>query len=255
MRARHFLSESPNPLLVLKNKVKQQIDLTSDETLLNRIYTSLNSGTLIDRLSSGLESLSDPEIRSFVDDIANAIVQAPGSYEEKINFVKGLNEGFIDVDKMIDGNRYHFSDLLKPNKQVSLKFLFNMFNSLKDLGGKVKKGPGEFAIAIMSPVVSVFGGGDLKIGNKIVEVKAEKGTVGATGYFQHSKVPIILQKYLPNIDLTRNVGSDALATAISTANLDPATLKEFADKLVDYIFSEHTGSTRYASPQAGAREG
>jgi hypothetical protein len=236
MRARHFLSESPNPLLVLKNKVKQQIDLTSDETLLNRIYTSLNSGTLIDRLSSGLESLSDPEIRSFVDDIANAIVQAPGSYEEKINFVKGLNEGFIDVDKMIDGNRYHFSDLLKPNKQVSLKFLFNMFNSLKDLGGKVKKGPGEFAIAIMSPVVSVFGGGDLKIGNKIVEVKAEKGTVGATGYFQHSKVPIILQKYLPNIDLTRNVGSDALATAISTANLDPATLKEFADKLVDYIF-------------------
>lgn len=236
MRARNFLQERPNPLTGLKTKVKNQIDLTDDESLLNRIYTSLNSGTLITRLSKGLASLSDPEIQSFVDEIATAIVKSQGSYEEKLEFVKGLHKGYIDVDQMIDGNRHHFADLLTPGDKVSKKFLFNMFNSLKDLGGRARKGPGEFAIAIMSPVVSVFGGGDLKIGTKIVEVKAEKGTIGATGYFQHSKVPIILQQYLPTINLNQNIGSDVLASAIKQANLDPKTSKEFADKLVDYIF-------------------
>jgi hypothetical protein len=236
MRARNFLAERPNPLEVLKSKVKRQIDTTDNETLLNRIYTSLNSGTLNKRLAMGLENLSDPEIQSFVDDIGNAIVQAPGTYEEKLEFVKGLHEGFIDIDKMINGKRHHFADLLTPTKKVSLKFLFNMFNALKDLGGRVKKGPGEFAIAIMSPQVSVFGGGDLKIGKTIVEVKAEKGTIGGTSYFQHSKVPIILKKYIPEIDTTKNIGADALAATIRVANLDPQTLKAFAEELVTYIF-------------------
>lgn len=246
MRARHFLPERSNPLDVLKAKVKRQVDSTDNETLLNRIYTSLNSGTLTTRLAKGLENLSDPEINSFVDDIGNAIVQAPGTYEEKLEFVKGLHEGFIDIDKMINGERHHFADLLIPNKKVSLKFLFNMFNSLKDLGGRVKKGPGEFAIAIMSPVVSVFGGGDLKIGNTIVEVKAEKGTIGATGYFQHSKVPIILKKYIPGIDTTKNIGADALAATIKAANLEPAVLKDFANELVDYIFKAQEAWTNTA---------
>jgi hypothetical protein len=127
MRIPELLVEKSNPLDVLKNKVKQQIDMTDDETLLHRIYTSLNSGTLIDRLSKGLNNLSDPEIHAFLNDIANAIVQAPGSYDEKINFVSGLHDGFIDVKTMIDGNRHHFADLLRPTKKVPLKFLFQIF--------------------------------------------------------------------------------------------------------------------------------
>ena len=233
MRAKEFLFENLN---TLKTKVNDLVNNTSDETLLNKIYTALNSGTLLNRLSTGLESLPDLEIRSFVDEIANAIIQAPGTYEEKIAFVEGLKNGFIDVKKMLDGTQHHFSDLLKPTKDVPLKFLFEMFNSLKDLGGRVRKGPGEFAIAIMSPDVSVFGSGDLKIENKIVEVKAGSGTIGATGLFQHQKVPIILQQYLPNINLNQNIGASNLSNAIKAANLDPNTLKEFADKLVNYIF-------------------
>jgi hypothetical protein len=241
MRAPEFIFERATPLVSLKNKVKQQIDLTDDESLLNKIYSSLNKGTLLDRLSIGLSNLSDPEIQGFVAEIATVIEQAPGSYNEKMEFIKGLHAGFIDIDKMIDGQRHHFSDLLIPNKKVSLKFLFDMFNSLKDLGGRAKKGPGEFAIALMSPKVSVFGGGDLKIGNLNVEVKAEKGTIGGTGYFQHSKVPVILQQYFPGIDLSKNIGSKALSGLVKTANLDPKTLDEFANKLVDYIFKAQEG--------------
>ena len=238
MRAREFLFDNIN---VLQTKVKDLVDNTSDETLLNKIYAALNSGTLLDRLSSGLKELPDAEIRSFVDEISDAIIQAPGSYDEKIKFVEGLKDGYIDVDKMTNGSRHHFSNLLNPKQGVSLAFLFQMFNALKDLGSRVKKGPGEFAIAIMSPKVKVFGGGDLKIimtnnEEKTVEVKAGQGTIGATGLFQHQKVPSILQKYLPNIDLTQNIGARALTDASRLANLDPVTLTQFADELVDYIF-------------------
>lgn len=238
MRAREFLFDNIN---VLQAKVKDLVDNTSDETLLNKIYAALNSGTLLDRLSSGLKELPDAEIRSFVDEIADAIIQAPGSYDEKIKFVEGLKDGYIDVDKMTNGSRHHFSNLLNPKEGVSLVFLFQMFNALKDLGSRVKKGPGEFAIAIMSPKVKVFGGGDLKIimtnnEEKTVEVKAGQGTIGATGLFQHQKVPSILQKYLPNIDLTQNIGARALTDALRLANLDANTLTQFADELVDYIF-------------------
>jgi len=81
MRIPEIIIERVSSLDTLKNKVKAGIDQTDDETLLNRIYSSLNGGTLIKRLSSGLEKLSDPEIKSFVDEIAQAITNAPGSYD------------------------------------------------------------------------------------------------------------------------------------------------------------------------------
>ena len=239
MRAREFLSES---IERLKGHLKDLIDRTSDETLLNKIYTSLNRGSLVPRISAGLESLSDPEIRGFVNEIADIIVQAPGSYEEKIDFVNGLQKGFIDVGMMTDKGRHHFSDLLRPTDKVSKRFLFNMFNALKDLGKGSQKGPGEFAIAIMSPEVSIFGSGDLKIKDKTVEVKAGSGTVGATGLFQYLDVPNILKKYLPDLDVTQNIGAGTLAKAlqdeVSKPNtaLTPDNLQNFANELVEYIF-------------------
>lgn len=245
MRVIDILIEKTN-LASLKKKVKGEIDKSSDEALLNRIYSSLNSGTLTTRLSSELSRLSDPEIQTFIDDIANAIIRAPGSFEEKIAFVDGLAKGYVDVPAMIDGNRHHFSDLLTPTDDVPLKFLFNMFNEMKDLGGRAKKGPGEFALAVMSPKVSVFGEGDLKIGKHIVEVKAEGGTIGATSLFQHQKVPVILQKFLPNIDLTKNIGAKTIANAVKEANLDPDTLAAFAQELTDYIFK---GQEKWANTQ------
>ena len=238
MRALDFIFERVNPagLDNLKSKVKAGIDSTDDEALLNRIYTTLNSGTLTDRLNGGLQKLSDVEIRTHIKDIANAIINAPGTFEEKMGFVEGLAKGFVDVNKMLDGQRHHFADLLQPTKKVPLKFLFNMFNELKDLGGKAKKGPGEFALAIMSPQVSVFGSGDLKIGKQNVEVKAGSGTIGDTSMFQHQKVHVILQKYFPDIDVGKAIGASDLVRALALHALNPAQTKALADELADYIF-------------------
>lgn len=236
MRAKEFLFEN---ISQLKNKITDLVNSTRDEILLNKIYAVLNQDSLVGRLSTELESMPDREIQSFNEEIATAIIQSSGTYEEKIAFVEGLSKGFIDVEKMTDGNRHHFADILKPTNKVPLKFLFDMFNSLKNLGSRVKKGPGEFAIAIMSPKVSIFGGGDLKIDGKNVEVKAGYGTIGATALFQHQEVPNILQKYFPNIDLNQNIGPTVLSRVIKSSNLDTATLKQFADELVNYIFSQH----------------
>jgi hypothetical protein len=241
MRAREFLNniinETSRSLSSLKTKVKAGIDKTNDETLLNRIYTTLNSGTLIGRLTGNLEKLSDPEIKAFLNEIAQTIINAPGSFEQKLAFVDGLHQGYVDINKMLDGKKHHFSDLLKPTKNVPLKFLFEIFNEMKDLGAKAKKGPGEFALAILSPKISVFGSGDLKIGKQIVEVKAGSGTIGDTSLFQHSKVHIILKEFFGDlIDISRPVGAEQLSTTIKRANLEPAKLTEFANKLADYIF-------------------
>jgi hypothetical protein len=242
MRSKEFLIEklSTRSLDSLKNKVKTGIDQTSDETLLHKIYTTLNSGSITKRLTGELEQLPDVDIRRFHKDIANVIINAPGTFEEKMNFVSGLNTGYVDVSKMLDGNRHHFSDLLIPTNKVPLKFLFDMFNEMKDLGGKAKKGPGEFALAIMSPKISIFGPGDLKIANKIIEVKAGSGTVGDTSQFQHSKVAIILHKHLPNVDTTKPIGAEGLSNAVIDAQnqglLDKNGLDALANELTDYIF-------------------
>jgi len=242
MRAFDFISEKigNHSLTLLKNKVKKGIDQSNDENLLNKIYTTLNSGSITKRLTGELEQLPDVDIRRFHTDIANAIINAPGTFDEKMNFVSGLHAGYIDVDKMLDGARHHFSDLLVPTDKVPLKFLFEMFNEMKDLGGKAKKGPGEFALAIMSPKISVFGPGDLKIDDQIIEVKAGSGTVGDTSMFQHQKVGVILQKYLPNMDVTRAVDATKLVKGVVAAQqqgtLNAQSLSGLADELADYIF-------------------
>ena len=225
-----------NSLVDLKNKVKSDVDKTNDENLLNQIYAKLNSGTLIDRLTGNLEKLPDPEIRTYLDEIANAILSAPGTYDEKIEFINGLHTGYVDVEKMTDGERHHFSDLLKPTKKVPLKFLFQIFNAMRDLGSSARKGPGEFALAILSPHVSIFGSGDLKIGNRIIEVKAKAGTIGDTSMFQHQKVAPILKSYIPNLNTEQAIGPGQLVTILSRQGLPDDQLRDLADKLVNYIF-------------------
>jgi hypothetical protein len=236
MRVLDIFTEEAN-LTDLKRKVKLAINATNDELLLNRIYAKLNSGDLTKRLTNNLETLADNEIKTYLDEIANVIIEAPGTFDEKMAFIDGLHTGYVDVPKLLDGKKHHFSDLLKPNKSISSKFLFNMFNEMKDLGQKAKKGPSEFSFAILSPKISVFGAGDLKIGGRIIEVKAGSGTIGDTSLFQHSKVHVILQEYLSGIiDTTKPVGAEHLSVALKKANLDPAQLEEFTNKLVDYIF-------------------
>jgi hypothetical protein len=238
-------------LSTLKTKIVNQVQVTDDADLLNRIYSSLNSTNLGDRIKKALAK-GDNEVRNYLDTIANIIVNTPGTVEEKIRFATGLPEGYIDVKTMVSGKRVHFEDLIVSNrKNTPRDFIVRVFHALRTVGADQSKGPGEFALAVLSPQIKIFGEGDLKIGNHKIEVKAGGGRLGATGGaasraeggggLQSDENYAIINEFFPGQvapDVTLGIGS--LSKLIANSKLPPTELKKFGQKLFGYIFKGKT---------------
>jgi len=246
MRAREFLRLIEDDLSTLKNKVIKSIETTDDATLLDKIYSALNRTNITQRIGAALNQ-NDRDIKGYIDEIVEVIVNTPGRYEDKLLFAEGLDKGYVNIKEMLSGKRVHFEDLLTPNKtNVPISFIVSVFNGLKLIGANEQKGPGEFALAALSPDISIFGAGDLKIGNHNIEVKAaagEKSTsggrLGSTGFLQHQRVPEIINSYMPEgfkVDPSENLNLREFEQLLKKANLDPTTTTQFAEELFGYIF-------------------
>jgi len=196
-------------------KEKEQIITTisgmkaSDEQeaqILDRIWRLLNSEQVQDAINKGFLSSIDDE--SF-------------SAKEKQNIMRDLQDMMVTVTsdyKTIQA----FLDKLEGNGAVNIKALsqpistfeqvfsgdrvaIELFQKMKSYGsGKNQKGPGEYALAILSPKIALrSGGGDIDIqGIGQVELKAAAGTSG--GRLGHGGLPQkdaknILQKYHDNV--------------------------------------------------------
>jgi hypothetical protein len=251
MRAFELIFEkTPDPLSDIKSKVITKVKQTNDGELLNKIYSSFGSTDLSTRLASAFENEND--IRGYLDTVVESIIATQGTYEDKLAFAEGLSKGgYIDLNKMLSGNRVSFDDILKvPPGGPSINFIKKVLQNLRFVGEKLQKGPGEFAIAILSPGINIFGKGDLKIGDKIIEVKASGGTadkkssgggrLGTTGFLNHERVPEIIQKYFPNINTEKTLGLTELGTVAKT-NLTPEQRKALGQELFSYIFSVRKG--------------
>jgi hypothetical protein len=243
MRAFELLYEKAvDDLGPLKTKVISSIKTTSDADLLNKIYSSLNSTNITGRIASALAR--DEDVKKYLDGIVDIIVNIPASYEEKISFADGLGIGYVDIKKMLSGNRVNFDELLVTNKDgPSVNFLKQVFKNLKELGAKAGKGPGEFSLAVLSPKLTIFGSGDIKIGKLTIEVKASAGKtessgggrIGTTGFLQHQNIPAIIAKYIPSLDTTKDLNLTNFGKI--GKNLDINIKTALATDVFAYIFA------------------
>lgn len=245
MRAYQFIFEKKavDSLAPLKGKVIAQVKQTNDKELLDKVYSALNATDFNRRIITALSR--DEDLSKFVDEVARIIIGMPGDFDEKIAFIEGLPRGYVDINQMLSGKRVTFTKLLKSNSdKVSKKFIIDVFVALKAVGDRMQKGPGEFALAALSPEISIFGSGDLKIKNQTIEVKANKGQevssgggrLGHPGDLQFVDIPKIISKYLPGFNVNRALSLVKFRNVLDTSGLDNKTIKDFATELFSYIF-------------------
>ena len=225
----------------LKTDIVSQVQKTDDEILLDKIYTVLNKSGLTDRIAGILKRDTDTE--GFVTDITQLIIDTPGTYQEKYAFIQGFPTGYVNIKKMLSGERVKFDDLLTGGP-----FVKTVFSALKRVTFGTAKGPGEFALAVLSPYIRITGKGDLNIGKDIIEVKASAGAnvssgggrLGTPGLLKSDEVANIIQTYT-KINLARAVpgGNISLGTLIQlSAKLDNAQRKTLGQKVFGYIFGK-----------------
>jgi len=219
--------------------------------LLDKIYTILNKGNVVDRIGATLPSILKGEYsQSEIMNIAGAITDAPLTYNQKIQFSDNLaKDKVINAEILLSPGSYTI-DQLCYNNQLNKA----VFDHLKSYGvGKQMKGPAEHALAILSKDISIQGKGDVNVKGTDVEIKAAIGSKGNGGRFGetgevppyetilkllHSyewlKDPLDAQRAKSKNGAVNLKAFTALLNAIP--NVDPAQRKDLATKLGDLFF-------------------
>jgi len=126
---------------------------------------------------------SDHKNREILKYFIKAINDTPGDYDDIERFVLGYGQfDFIDTKKLMSGAT-SFREFIVSRNDVSFEFLYALFLNLYDVTVTISgsnRGPGEVALALLSPKITFADVGDLKVNSDFVEVKGElrKGSGG-----------------------------------------------------------------------------
>lgn len=134
-------------------------------------------------------SMIDPSVRtdseqdllyakSFLQNFATIIEKTEGTAEEKLQFANTLGKvDHIDVDSLTKPGLNSWSDWL-TGSAFSQRVFYNIFNHPSFISSN--KGPGEAALALLSPRIKLSPGraGDLEIDGSDVEVKGGESSSG-----------------------------------------------------------------------------
>jgi hypothetical protein len=213
MRAREFLSERSPELQKVRSDIADKVNTISDIDELHKIYSYIRK---ID-VGAGFEEIfaKDQDLKQVQNVLSQAIIDANGSFEEKMAFAKEMvNPGIINIKQLLTpGVPQNILDIVVtkyPNlfKQVAPS-LMNLAGSYLANGKKTQRGKGEFFLALSSPHITMkSSAGDLNIGGKNIEVKANlarikgrKGYGTTDGAYSQTKKNIseFFKKNLPNV--------------------------------------------------------
>lgn len=159
----------------LKKQVINVVKSTEDPTVLKKVLNTLQAGNIEERITGALSK--DADASKFVKQIAQVIVQIDAPVEAKDTFLKNYKKGIINTSMLMDGNLHTFGELL-GNDSFAKELFVILTKTLTSQG----VGPGEVALAVLSPDISwsgrAVGGGDVQVGNKAVEVKTTVSSGG-----------------------------------------------------------------------------
>lgn len=159
----------------LKRAVIAAIQSTTDDNLLQKVLATLQAGNIDERIAAVIGQ--DADAKPFVRRIANVIVDTVAPLEVKEQFLAKYPSGIINPKMLLDGNEHSFLELCGGDY-----FATEVFTILCTQLSSQGVGPGEVALAVMSPAISwsgrAVGGGDIQVGNKAVEVKTSVSSGG-----------------------------------------------------------------------------
>jgi len=170
MRHYEFISEELS-VPELKHEIVSQVQDLEDFGTLDKLHQILSSSDTRANIESALGNTTDnaniPNVDGVIDTMVKSIANMPGSTAEKIVFVEALEAG----------KAVNIEALMMPSTTFDqvfpLDFAKDFFVANGAFGRGINmKGPGEFALAIMSPEVKLAEKGDITIGSQDVEVKA-----------------------------------------------------------------------------------
>lgn len=221
---------------VIKRTIIDLLKSTEEGSVLNQVLKVLQAGNIDERIAKVVGT--DADAKQFVGQITDAIIKSDASIEQKNAFLEQFPKGILNAKTLVDGDLHTFDELVGPGFPSEL---------LKDLSTRLTSqgvGPGEVALAIMSPNVKwsgrEVGGGDILVNGKPVEVKTRVSSGGRWLNTRKSNMnlPAIKQaiEEASGLEIPARLSVDNWVN-VYRPNIDPKVLPQVAQTIADGIFN------------------
>jgi len=226
-------SSEPN---VLKKTIIDLLKTTEEGTVLNQVLKVLQAGNIDERISKVVGT--DADAKQFIKQITDAIIQSDASIEQKNEFLERFPFGILNDKMLVDGKEHSFDEL------VGSGFPAEMLTDLSTRLTSQGVGPGEVALAIMSPNVQwsgrAVGGGDILVNGKPVEVKTRVSSGGRwlNPRKANMNLPAIKQaiEEASGLEIPARLSVDNWVN-VYRPNIDPKALPGVVDTIANGIFN------------------
>jgi len=167
-----FLREAPDELQQVKKLLLKQIGSEQELAVLKKMLSVMRDAGVDDKIAKALKTDADAEplVQRLVADIMNT----EGTVAEKQHFAENYTKGFININAVLTPNqKISIKQILqnemapdpKNKDQKETSFVYAVFDFLATKYAPAGVGPGEVALAVLSPNITRVGGGSSAIGD------------------------------------------------------------------------------------------
>jgi hypothetical protein len=208
----------------LVNQIKSETELN----LLKKILKVLKANNVDEKIANALKT--DPDASVYVQEMVALIMDTEGTQAEKEHFANNFSKGFINISAILTPNKkIALSDIHQnemptdpENENRTDTFVHTIFKIMA--GAKAYSpqgiGPGEVALAALSPDIGRIGGStgaigdiDVRHNGKIYHVEVKGTSAGTPGRLSDAKIHVM------DPDLTANTlkkyGQDGQRVALA----------------------------------------